>query len=77
MLFVFLPVVSIASIPVIGHFVVSILETIVETWNAFLITFPYAVIAWHMLLWVILPFEILMAVGKFFFGNRMPSKDIN
>ena len=44
----------------------------IQTWNAFLISFPYAVVGWHMFL-VILSFEALMLIGKFFLGARLPA----
>lgn len=71
-LFIFFPVVTIASIPYIGVPVSSLLTSMVLTWNAFMVTFPYAQTAWHIFLVVILPFEILMLLGKFFLGHRLP-----
>jgi len=67
----FLPEVSLSS--VFGFDFASILTSVVLTWNAFMITFPYAVVAWHMLIWVVLPFEALMLLGKFLLGHRMPA----
>jgi len=72
-LFVFLPEVSISSIPYIGVPFYNLLVSLVSMWNAFISTFPYAGIAWNVLLFVILPFEVLMLLGKFFLGHRMPS----
>jgi len=72
-LFSFLPKVTIYSIPFIGPFISSLLDTIIPMWNAFLGTFPYAVVLWDTFLFVILPFEIFMIIGKFILGNRMPS----
>jgi len=72
-IFRLLPVVSIASIPYIGSAVSGYLTTAVLTWNAFIATFPYAGIAWNVFIFVILPFEALMLIGKFFLGHRMPS----
>jgi len=72
-IFKFLPIVTIASIPYIGETVSNTLLTMVTTWNAFIVTFPYAGIAWNVLLYVILPFEALMLLGKFFLGSRMPN----
>jgi hypothetical protein len=66
----FLPVVSLSS--VFGLDLASPLSGVVSTWNAFMITFPYAMVAWHMLLWVVLPFEALMLLGKFLLGHRLP-----
>jgi len=76
-LFVFLPQVSLSSIPYIGDDLVSILTNVVLTWNAFMATFPYAQTGWHILLYVIFPFEILLLVSKFFLGHRTPSNHIN
>ena len=72
-LFSILPVVSVASIPFIGVYISSFFSTAVSIWNTFLVTFPYSVIVWHTFLYVIIPFEILFLVGKFFLGHRMPS----
>jgi len=72
-IFKLLPVVTIASIPYIGDQVSSFLVTMVTTWNAFIDTFPYAGIAWNVFIYVILPFEALMLLGKFFLGHRMPN----
>jgi len=71
------PVVSISSIPYAGEYIAEILLDIVITWNTFMITFPYAEIGWNVLLWVILPFEAIMSLGKFFFGHRLPENKIN
>jgi len=72
-LFSFMPVVTLADIPFIGEGFSNILTTAVLSWNAFCVTFPYAVTAWHALLWVILPFEIALLVLKFFLGHRTPA----
>jgi len=72
-LFNFIPAVTISSIPVIGSFLSNLLITMVGIFNGFMETFPYAVIVWHMFLWVILPFEILLIVVKFFLGSRVPA----
>jgi len=77
LLFVFLPVVSLSTIPLVGEPISSALLYAVTTWNAFLITFPYAVTAWNMLLLVIIPFEILLMIGKFFLGHRLPANNTN
>lgn len=71
-IFVFFPVVTIASLPVIGPSLSTILITMVTTWNAFMVTFPYAQVAWQVFLFVILPFELLMLIGKFFLGHHLP-----
>lgn len=72
-IFGFLPTVSIATIPYIGESVESVLITMITTWNAFLVTFPYAEVGWNIFLYVIIPFEILMLIAKFFFGSRLPA----
>jgi len=74
-IFVFLPVVTIATLPYVGPAISSTLVTVVGVWNAFLDTFPYAQIVWHVFLFIILPFEILMIVAKFFLGSRVPSNE--
>lgn len=70
----FLPVVTIASIPIAGSFISSVLITAVQVFNAFLGTFPFAIIVWHMFLWVVLPFEFLLLIAKFFFGHHVPAQ---
>jgi len=67
----FLPEVSLDSI--FGIDFATPLYSIVATWNAFMDTFPYAEVAWRMLLWVVLPFEALMLLGKFLLGHRLPA----
>jgi len=71
----FLPVVTIADIPVIGSIVQSSLITMVQTWNAFIVTFPYAGTVSTVFFAVIIPFEFLMLVGKFLLGHRMPASN--
>lgn len=46
-------------------------------WSSFLVTFPYAIVAWHMFLWVVLPFEFLLLVFKLILGSRLPVNHIN
>jgi len=72
-IFYFLPVVTIADLPLFGEELADLLVTVITTWNAFLVTFPYAVVVWNMFLFVVMPFEILMLVAKFFFGHRLPA----
>jgi len=72
---VFFPEVDIASIPYIGSSVSSTLVTAVSYWNAFMVTLPFMADVWHVFLYAILPFEILMIFLKFFLGNRVPSAD--
>jgi len=76
-IFYFLPVVSISDIPYIGEQLSSILATIVGIWNALLITFPYAIVVWNTFLFVIIPFELLLLIGKFFLGHRLPAHTTN
>ena len=70
-IFSFLPVVTIADIPYIGSSVSGYLDTIMLTWNAFMVTFPYAETGWFvfkMLLW----FEALLLLARFLLGSRTP-----
>jgi len=76
-LFTLLPEVTIADIPFAGEFIRSTLVTAIGIWNGFLETFPYAETAWNMFLYVILPFEILMLIAKFFLGHRLPTNNTN
>lgn len=72
-IFVFLPTVTISSIPFIGEDLYSVLALAVGYWNTFLQIFPFSVVVWHMFLWIILPFEILFIIAKVFFGSRLPA----
>lgn len=76
-LFSFLPEVTLSSFPVIGAYVSNALTFIVLTWNAFVVTFPYAGIAWHLFLAVIIPFEFLLLISRFFLGSRSIGHNIN
>jgi len=76
-IFGFLPVVTVADIPVVGSQISSTLLWVVLKWNAFLDTFPYATIVWQIFLYVILPFELLLLLGKFFLGHRLPAHTNN
>lgn len=71
-IFYFLPVVTMTDIPLVGSYVSSTLASLIQTWNAFLITFPYAQTAWDIFLYVIIPFELIMLAGRFFLGHRLP-----
>jgi hypothetical protein len=68
-----LPNVDLRSLPVVGNAVFSVLTYAVGTWNAFLSTFPYAILPWHIFLYAILPFEGLMLLLKLVLGHRLPS----
>lgn len=72
-----LPVATIDRIPYAGPSIASALTYIAGLWNTFLDTFPYGLVAWHMLIWVILPFEIVMLGAKFLLGTHLPSREIN
>jgi hypothetical protein len=71
-IFMIIPTVTLASIPVFGQPITDILTSMIHMWNAFMVTFPYAQTAWHLILWVIIPFEIGLLVLKFFLGHRTP-----
>lgn len=74
-IFVFLPVVTIADIPIMGEFISESLTFMVQVWNSFLETVPYLTFTWSIFLYILLPFEILLLIGKFFLGHRMPHTD--
>jgi len=74
-IFVFLPVVTIADIAYIGTDVSNYLTSAVYMWNGFIETFPYAGTGWNIFLSVIVPFEILLLIAKFFLGSRVPKHD--
>jgi len=75
-IFSFLPEVSLSDIPVIGSSVSSTLSLMVTKYNALIETFPYAQTGFLIMVYVILPFEILMLVAKFFLGSRVPNNNI-
>lgn len=76
-IFDLLPTATLADLPIIGTTVSDTLETVIETWNAFMVTFPYAVTLWDVFIFVILPFEILLLVAKFLLGHRVPAHTTN
>lgn len=67
------PSATIADIPWIGSDLRPILVTISEVWHTFLVTFPYAQVAWDVLLYVVIPFEVLLLLAKLFLGQRLPA----
>jgi len=68
-----LPTANLSELPIIGSTITDTLQTIVETWNAFMVTFPYAIVLWNCFIYVILPFELLLLLAKFFLGHRTPA----
>jgi len=72
MLFVFFPIVTLADIPLFGGWISEYLLTAVQMWNSFIYTFPYAQTAWRVLIYLIIPFEILIITARFFLGSRTP-----
>lgn len=77
LIFMWFPIVTISSIPVIGSGLSAILISMVSVWNAFMITFPYAVVVWHILVFVVIPFESLLLLAKFLLGSRVPVQTTN
>jgi len=71
-IFALLPEVTIADIAYIGPTLSSTLTTMVQKWNAFMVTFPYAETGYNVFIYVILPFELLLLLTKFFLGSRTP-----
>lgn len=65
-------VVTLADLPVIGSTVRSVLITMVTTWNAFLVTFPYAQLPWQLFLYGVIPLEVSIIILKFILGSRTP-----
>lgn len=60
------------SVPLLLPFGIdNALSYAVGLWNSFMVTFPYASVAWHMFL-LMLVFEALMLVLKFVLGQRLP-----
>lgn len=71
-IFYLLPTATLISIPVIGAAISSTLTTVILSWNAFMVTFPYAQDLWYIFLYIILPFEIAVLTLKLFLGGRIP-----
>jgi len=65
-------VVTLADLPVIGNTVRETLIAVVTTWNAFLLTFPYAVLPWQLFLYGVIPIEISIIIFRFILGSRTP-----
>jgi len=72
-IFYLLPVVKLADLPLFGSAISSTLTTAVLTWNAFMVTFPYAATVWSIFLYLIVPFEFTMIIAKFLLGHRTPT----
>jgi len=72
LLFSILPTVTLADIPFFGPEISSNLTIAVQIWNGFLESFAYARSAYWILIIVIIPFELLMLLARFFLGHRTP-----
>jgi len=72
-LFSWLPVVTIADIPLIGDQLSETMYMAVGLWISFMETFPYALEGWRIFLFVIIPFEASLLVLKFVLGSRTPT----
>lgn len=70
-LFNLLPTVTIADIPFVGASVSSLLASMVLIWNAFMVTFPYAVVVWFCFK-IVLAFELILLTARLIMGNRLP-----
>jgi len=68
----FLPIVSISTIPIVGSSIYNAMAWGMGVWNAFLLTVPYAQLPWRIVLYVILPFELILLLVKVFLGSRVP-----
>jgi len=71
-IFSLLPVATIKDIPIIGVFMYDFLLNMVETFNAFFVTFPYAIELWNVFIYVMIPFELAVLLIKFILGARTP-----
>lgn len=72
-IFSILPNVAFSDIPTVGPFITENLLYGVRLLNGALETFPYGVIVWFIFTHVIIPFELLLLIGKFFLGSRNPT----
>jgi len=75
--FGWLPVWDIASLWYIGPTLSTVVDSIALTWNAFMVTFPYALTGWQVFIYVIIPFEALLLLAKLILGSRTPVSHIN
>lgn len=73
-MFSWLPTATIASIPVIGSTMNSVLVAAIQSWNTFMETLPYAQISWQVFIYAIVPFELALLTLKIFLGSRTPSQ---
>lgn len=71
-LIAFLPDVTIASIPVIGGTMVSLLGMIATYWNGFIVTVPYMQTPTDVFFGVIIWFEIGLFSVKLLLGSHNP-----
>jgi len=55
------------------QFVYSTLALAMGYYNSAMQTLPFLELPFHMFLWVILPFELLLLVAKLFLGQRLPA----
>jgi len=76
-LFGILPTATLDSLPIIGSTISDTIQTMVETWNAFMVTVPYAIVLWNVFIYVIIPFEIILLVTKAILGSRVPAHTTN
>jgi len=72
-LFVVVPSVTLASIPLVGSYISEFLLLGVGYMNAFFEIVPYAELPWRLFLLVILPFEISLLLLKVLLGSRLPA----
>jgi len=56
MIFSWLPVVTVSSIPIVGNTLNTVVPWMFGVWNSFMITVPYAIFPFHVFLYAIIPF---------------------
>lgn len=58
-------------------FVNNFLLTATGYYHSFMLVFPPAVLPFTIFVTIILPFELIMLVAKFFLGHRLPAHGLN
>jgi len=71
--FYWLPEVTIEDLPYLGSSVSDLLITMIRYWNSAVETVPYLQLGMDIFIYIIIPFELLLLVAKFFLGHHVPT----
>lgn len=72
-IFGLLPEYGISDIPYVGQWVYATLQIAVEYMNEFLTIVPPLETLWHVFIWVVIPFELVLMIVKLLLGSRTPA----